>query len=202
MEHAVRIDPRWITDDWSSIGRLQSLKLYLDRLTSDEWQFVERFAGSLERLELWLSSSVDLADASNLPFLSTTFPHLTSLRLRAEAAVATHLLPLLSSFPLHAVEIDLFNINEAALEPGRAFFAALEACTPNLRRLSYTHNGGAVLDPTLDARLRRFCHVHHTPPTSSSSTTRNLRTRAASRPATFAARSTRYSSLAWGGWRC
>lgn len=93
---AFSMDPYWTTDAWGSVGSLCSLRIATSELEDTDWTFVERFAETLEDLDLDFTTFNHDSAVTGPPQFSKPFPQLDSLTLTGDA---TDAIAVLSSLP-------------------------------------------------------------------------------------------------------
>lgn len=160
------MDPRWVSDDWASVGSLRLLKLRVDNLTQVDWAFVERFAETLETLEVWFSRFGSSETLSEAPVLFKPFPRLRHVALEGEAENAATLLASLTTSPIATLTLRLHHHDSS--EVGRRIFHAPSPLSITLTSLSPTLaylQAGLTTWPTLDEvetdALNEFCRSEH-----------------------------------------
>lgn len=140
------------SDAWSSVGTLKSLRLSTGRLDADCWAFVERFAGTLETLNLECEDFC----TDHPPQLAASFPQLTSLSLHTTYGTATSLLSFLPPSPLTFLELDLAGEGGVDNSPF-PIAPALEGLPTTLRQLRYTSADCITIGEGETRWLRGFC---------------------------------------------
>lgn len=158
------LDPEWITSPWASVGTLRSLKLVTGVLDARDWAFVERFAETLETLELRFVA-FDESEEEAPPTFTTPLPHRRHLTLLTRLEDAASILSFLDKSPLTTLDL-MISGNVADLKPATPLANAVEGVLSTIRHLRCTSQAFSPLVHGQLSWLQALCaryniHLSH-----------------------------------------